>query len=83
MSSDNSIVSFIARVSISNRVSYLRSNILYIKWKYDVDIKTTNIQQCIKCVYDNSRKCTDIVICKYDTRTNCCTWSFQNNSEPV
>ncbi len=26
---------------------YLRRNILYIKWKYDVDITTTNIQQCI------------------------------------
>ncbi len=38
VSSDNSVVSFIARVSISNRMSYLRSNILYIKWKYDVDI---------------------------------------------
>ncbi len=32
--------------------SNLRSNILYIKWKYDADITTTNIQQCIKCVYD-------------------------------
>ncbi len=31
VSGDNSIVSFIARVSMSNRMSYLRSNILYIK----------------------------------------------------
>ncbi len=31
-------------------MSYLGSNILYIKWKYDVDITTTNIQQCITCV---------------------------------
>ena len=51
VSSENSIVSFIGRVSMSNRMSYLRSNVLYIKWKYDVDITTTNIQQCIKCVY--------------------------------
>ncbi len=43
LSSDNSIVSIITRVSMSNRMSYLRSNILYIKWKYDVDITTTNI----------------------------------------
>ncbi len=42
VSSDNSIVSFIARVSMSNRMGYLRSNMLYIKWKYDVDITTTN-----------------------------------------
>ncbi len=56
MSSDNSIVSFIARVYMSNRMSYLRSNILYIKWKYDVDITTTNIQQCIKCVYDTCQE---------------------------
>ncbi len=51
VSSDNTMVSFIARISMSNRMSYLRSNILYIKWKYDVDITTSNIQQCIKCVY--------------------------------
>ncbi len=49
MSGDNSIVSVIA---MSNGMSYLRSNILCIKWKYDVDITTTNIQRCIKCVYD-------------------------------
>ncbi len=61
VSSDNTIVSFIARVSMSNRMSYLMSNILYIKGKYDVDITTTNIQQCIKSIYDagqeNSRYC--------------------------
>ncbi len=33
-------------------MNYLRSNILFIKWKYDVDITTTNIQQYIKYVYD-------------------------------
>ncbi len=43
---------------------YLRSNILYIKWKYDVDITITNTQQCIKFVYDTGQ---DIVIRKYDT----------------
>ncbi len=49
VSSNNSIVSFIARVStMSCRMSYLSSNILYIKQKYDVDITTTNIQLCIK-----------------------------------
>ncbi len=62
MSSDNSIVSFIAKVFMSNRTSYL-SSILYI----------TNIQQCIKCIYDTSQENADIVICKYDARTNCCT----------
>ncbi len=41
---------------MSNRISYLRSNILYIKWKYDVDITTINIQQCIKCVYDTGQE---------------------------
>ncbi len=56
MSSDNSIVSLIARVSMSNRMSYLTSDILYIKWKYDVDITTPNIQQCIKCVYDTGQE---------------------------
>ncbi len=61
MSSDNSIVSFIARLSVSSRMSYLRSNILYIKWKYDVDITTTNIQQCIKCVYDTGQENAQIL----------------------
>ncbi len=72
MSSDISIVSFIARVSMSNRMSYVRSNILYIKRKYDFDITTTIIQQCIKCVYETGHENADIVICKYDPRTNCC-----------
>ncbi len=61
VSSDNSIVSFIARVSMSNRMSYLRSNILYVKWKYDVDITTTNIQQCTKCVYDTGQENAQIL----------------------
>ena len=61
VSSDNSIVSFIGRVSMSNRMSYLRSNVLYIKWKYDVDITTTNIQQCIKCVYDTGQENAQIL----------------------
>ncbi len=45
MSSVISIECIIAEVSMFNRMSYLRSNILYIKWKYDVDITTTNIKQ--------------------------------------
>ncbi len=62
-------MSFIDRVS--NGMNYLRSNILYIKWQYDVDITTTDIQQYIKCVYDTNPKNAHIVICKYDTRSNC------------
>ncbi len=46
---------------MSNRMSYLRSNILYIKWKYDVDITTTNIQQCIKCIYDTGQENAQIL----------------------
>ncbi len=46
---------------MSNKMSYLRSNILYIKWKYDVDITTTNIQQCIKCVYDTGQENAQIL----------------------
>ncbi len=61
VSSDNSIVSFIARVSMSDRMSYLTSDILYIKWKYDVDITTTNIQQFIKCVYDTGQENAQIL----------------------
>ncbi len=41
---------------MSNRMSYLRSNILYIKWKYDADITTTDIRQCIKCVYGTGQE---------------------------
>ncbi len=35
--------------------------ILYIKWKYDVDITTSNIQQCIKCVYDTGQENAQIL----------------------
>ncbi len=42
-------------------MSYLRSNISYIKWKYDDDITTTNIQQCIKCVYDTAQENAQIL----------------------
>ncbi len=53
-SSDNGIVSFIARLAISNKQSYLRSNILYIKWKYGADITKTDIHECINFV---NQKC--------------------------
>ncbi len=73
VSSDNSIMSFIARVSMSNRMSYLRSNILYIEWKYEVDITTTNIQQCIKCVYDTGQENAQILsYVNTIPETNCC-----------
>ncbi len=42
-------------------MSYLRTNILYVKWKYDVDITTTNIQQCIKCVYHTDQENAQIL----------------------
>ncbi len=58
VSSDNSIVSCIAKVSMSNRMSYLRSNILYINWKYSVDITTTNMQQY---VYDTGHENAQIL----------------------
>ncbi len=32
-----------------------------MKWKFDVDITTTNIQQCIKCVYDNGQENAQIL----------------------
>ncbi len=54
-------MSFIARVSMSNRMSNLRSNILYIKWKYDLDSTNTNIRQCIKCVYDTGQENAQII----------------------
>ncbi len=41
--------------------SDLKSNILYIKWKYDVDITTNNIQQCIKCIYDTGQEHAQIL----------------------
>ncbi len=73
VTSDISIVSFIAKVSMSNRMSYLRSNILYIKWKYDVNITTTNIQQHIKCEIDTGQANAQILsYVNNDTRSNCC-----------
>ncbi len=40
---------------------YPRSIMLYINWKYDVDITTTNIQKCIKCVYDTGQENAQIL----------------------
>ncbi len=50
-SSDNASVSFIARIAMSNEQSYLRSNILCIKWKYGADITKTDIHECINFVH--------------------------------
>jgi len=46
--SDNPIVNFIARSSMSNRRSYLRNNILFVKWKFGIDMHETNVTDCIK-----------------------------------
>ncbi len=45
------IVSFIARITMPNKRSYLRSNILYIKWKYDMT--KINIHKCINILHQN------------------------------
>ncbi len=34
---------------------------LYIKWKYDIDITTTQIQLFIKCVYDTGQENAQIL----------------------
>ncbi len=81
VSNDNSIVSFIARLSVSNRMSYLMRNILYIKWKYDVDITTNNIQQCIKYVYGTGQDNAQILSYVYMIQELIATQRFQNNSE--
>ncbi len=49
----NAIVRFIARLAMSNKQSYLRSNILYIKWKYGADIIKTDIHESINFVHQN------------------------------
>ncbi len=40
-----------ARLAISNKQIYLRSNILYIKWQYGANITKTDIHECINFVY--------------------------------
>ncbi len=60
-SSDNAIVSFIARLAISNKHSYLRSNILYIKWKYGADITKTDIHECINFVHQNCQTNAELI----------------------
>ncbi len=50
-SSDNVIVSFIAKLAMSNKQNYLRSNILYIKSKYCSDITKTDVHECINFVH--------------------------------
>ncbi len=49
--SDITIVSLIAMITMTNKQSYLRNNILYIKWKYGGDITKTDIHECINFVH--------------------------------
>ncbi len=60
-SSDNAIVSFIARLAMSNKQSYLSSNILYIKWKYGADITKTYIHECINFVHQKCQPNAELV----------------------
>ena len=53
--SSNYVVNFIARVSMFNQMSYIRRNILYIKWKYEIDITNTCIHECINSVHTISK----------------------------
>ncbi len=54
-------MSFIARVAMSNKQSYLRSNILYIKWKYGADITKTDIHECINFVHKKYQPNAELV----------------------
>ncbi len=60
-SSDNAIVSFIARLAMSNKQIYLRSDILYIKWKYGADITKTDIHECIGFVHQKCQHNAELV----------------------
>ncbi len=57
----NAIVSFIARLARSNKQRYLRSNILYIKWKYGADITKTDIHECINFVHQKCQLSAELV----------------------
>ncbi len=65
--SDNVNLSFLASVAISNKQSYLRSNILYIKWKYDADITKIDMHECTQKL---STQCKDSVIDIHVKRRN-------------
>ncbi len=54
-------MSFIARLAMSNKQSYLRSNILYINWKYGADITKTDIHECIDFVYQKIQPNAELV----------------------
>ncbi len=60
-SSNNAIVSFIARLAVSNKQSYIRSNILYIKLKYGADITKTDIHECINFVHQKCQPNAELV----------------------
>ncbi len=46
---------------MSNKQSYLRSNILYIKWKYGGDITKTDIHECINFVHQKCQPNAEFV----------------------
>ncbi len=60
-SSDNAIVSFTARLAMSNMQIYIRSNILYIKWTYGTDITKTDIHECINFVHQKCQPNVELV----------------------
>ncbi len=77
VSSDNSIVSFTARIAMPKSMSYLGVMCCILSGN-------TNTQQCIKsvCTTCLGSKCTHIVLCKYDALINWHTY-IQTHPEPV
>ncbi len=47
---------------MSNKQSYLRSNILYIKSKYGADITKTDIHECINFVHQTFQPNAELVL---------------------
>ncbi len=57
-------MNFIARLAMSNKQSYPRSNILYIKWKYGAGITKTDIHECINFVHHKCQSNAELVSLK-------------------
>ena len=47
---DNDLVNFMANVAKHNHNGFIKNNIMYIKWKYDIDLTKMDVSSCIKRV---------------------------------
>ncbi len=60
--SKNDTVNFLSNVAIQNMQSVTRKNMLFIKWRYNVDILNCNVYRCIHDVKHESKPSNEVLM---------------------